>query len=181
MPAFFLTVPVRIVSICLGLMLSGTVFGAHASSAGYRKPVELSIRGEDPCWSVRLGSPDESALGWSIQLRQGTDGAVIWKQKVSGEPIPKPPMEALTCLIVNHSLLRAGQPYRLEFSTYQVYRSDFCWQGASPLNPVPRLLHVREDTGQCSDLPWVGGDGDALTTRGNWNRLILWWRGLFGH
>jgi hypothetical protein len=163
------------------LWLSGLcVPPAQATSAGYRGPVELTVKQGVPCAHVALGSPNETLYGWALELRPGREGAVLWVRHVKDNRGPTPPTSEVSCLPLTGVSWRAGQPYRVEFSTYQLYRSDFCWQGSSPSNPVPRLLHVREDTGQCTDLPWVGGDGDALTTRGNWNRLILWWRGLFG-
>lgn len=166
-----------------GLALALVVMAAcaQATSAGYHGPVELSVRGGEPCLYVRLGSPREDARGWSVVLQEAPEGAVLWRRDVPRERGLKAPTSVASCLPISGVVWRVARPYRVELGTYQSYRSDFCWRPAPATGGAPKLLHVDEKTGRCTDLPWVGGDGDALTSRGTWHRLVLWWRGLFDH
>lgn len=152
---------------------------AQATSAGYRGPVELHIKQGALCVHIEFDAPPNLRYGWALELRLGRDGPVMWGRDINNDRGPKPPTSAATCLVIDGVNWQPGQAYRAEFSTYESYRSDFCWQPASAANPSPRLLDVDPRNGQCTDLPWVGGDGDALTLRGTWHGLILWWRDLF--
>lgn len=153
-----------------------------ATSAGFQGPVELSLRDGAPCAHVAFASPAEAQGGWSLAIRPAVPDAhpPLWSQDTPSPTAARPaPATAALCVPLPIQRLQPDLPYRVELSTFRLYRSAFCWRPA----PAPRLLAVDADTGRCTDRPWTGSGGHTLSPpgwragwRAAWQR---WWHALF--
>lgn len=156
---------------------------ALATSAGFQGPVELSLREGAPCAHVAFAAPTEARDGWSLalstRLNHTEPGRVLWSQDTGSlNPAGRPPSTAALCIPLPAQRLQPAQPYRVELSTYRLYRSDFCWRPAPSVGHQPALLAVDADSGRCTDRPWAGEGGHALSPRSWPAAWARWWRAL---